>query len=302
MTNLIIISSQLSELEKLKAKSPQVVSKLQFWAAQRLRCRYDTPADFISDTFIAREVDTYLEAIAFSTNANDLLENVERFQYLSLQEKSIIGKLFPFSLPDNTNRKELDWFCQSHWYKLGDGQYTTALEEVVNGITYGGKDVAIITKNAYAADVLNAPNMMIVDVDLDSDTYMPVLYSEDFAIKVLRAFTETYDGNLGFRAYRTAAGLRYICTSHEFNPMSSESDRIMKNLFADDRYRALCRFQGTYRARLTPKPWRSWQNPDASVCRLIGVCGNTKTLHQFKPLIRYHDKATGVSKQSLVLA
>lgn len=307
MSNLIIVSNQLSELEKLKANSPQVVSKLQFWAGKRYQSRYNSHRDFVSDAFIAKEVDAYLEAIAFSTNTNDLLENVRRFQHLSLQEKSIVGKFFPFNLPDNRTKKELDWFCQSHWYKIGDGSYTTAFEEVVSGITYQGKDVAIITRNAYEADVLNAPNMMIVDVDLESDTYTPVVYSESFALGVLQAFVESYGGNIGFRAYKTAAGLRYICTTHEFNPCFLGTDhqpnpsvlssnRIMKSLFADDRYRALCLFQETYRARLTPKPWRAWHDDrDYAVCRLVGIYGNSKILPQFKASIKYHDKVTGAS-------
>jgi hypothetical protein len=58
----------------------------------------------------------------------------------------------------------------------------------------------------------------------------------------------------GFRAYRTRAGLRLLATHAPVEPLASLE--TMTQLGADPLYVKLCKAQQSFRARLTPKPWR----------------------------------------------
>ena len=58
------------------------------------------------------------------------------------------------------------------------------------------------------------------------------------------------------RVYRTSAGLRYLVTHDTFSPTAPETQAAMTALGADPQYIKLCQVQKTFRARLTPKPWR----------------------------------------------
>lgn len=58
------------------------------------------------------------------------------------------------------------------------------------------------------------------------------------------------------RVYRTSAGLRYLVTHDVFSPTDPAAQQAMTALGADPQYIKLCQVQKTFRARLTPKPWR----------------------------------------------
>ena len=58
------------------------------------------------------------------------------------------------------------------------------------------------------------------------------------------------------RVDRTAAGYRCLLVRPGLEPGSNESSDLMRLFGADRRYATLCRVQGCFRARLTPKPWR----------------------------------------------
>ncbi|HEX6371029.1 MAG TPA: hypothetical protein VF006_19080 [Longimicrobium sp.] len=58
------------------------------------------------------------------------------------------------------------------------------------------------------------------------------------------------------RVYRTSAGLRYLVTHDVFSPTDAATQAAMNALGADPQYVRLCQVQKTFRARLTPKPWR----------------------------------------------
>ncbi|HEX8392943.1 MAG TPA: hypothetical protein VF665_11345 [Longimicrobium sp.] len=58
------------------------------------------------------------------------------------------------------------------------------------------------------------------------------------------------------RVYRTHAGLRYLVTHAAFRPEDAEVQTAMAAVGADPQYIKLCRAQKSFRARLTPKPWR----------------------------------------------
>lgn len=58
------------------------------------------------------------------------------------------------------------------------------------------------------------------------------------------------------RVYRTFAGLRYLVTHAPFSPTDAEVQATLAALGSDPQYIRLCQVQKSFRARLTPKPWR----------------------------------------------
>lgn len=58
------------------------------------------------------------------------------------------------------------------------------------------------------------------------------------------------------RVYRTHSGLRYLVTHAPFAPTDPDARAAMTALGADPQYIKLCAVQKSFRARLTPKPWR----------------------------------------------
>lgn len=61
---------------------------------------------------------------------------------------------------------------------------------------------------------------------------------------------------LGVRVYRTAAGLRVIVTGVAASPGSDRARALLTELGSDPLYVELCSTHDSYRARLTPKPFR----------------------------------------------
>lgn len=139
------------------------------------------------------------------------------------------------------------------------------LERIRFSDTTGDRELARITRNGYAARVINAYRAMFVDVDTVPDTGAnPVTGAKIFsrapvtefaAMDALAALIRRC-GDLAFRVYATRAGLRYLCINREFDPTAPETLALMNDLKADARYVTLCRVQKCFRARLTPKPWR----------------------------------------------
>src|SRR5262249_7835846 len=60
----------------------------------------------------------------------------------------------------------------------------------------------------------------------------------------------------GMRVYQTRSGLRYLVTHAPFDPGDADTEAAMQFLGCDPNYMILCRAQKSFRARLTPKPWR----------------------------------------------
>ena len=177
---------------------------------------------------------------------------------------------------------------------------TRALEPVIDTLRGAGdEELARITLNSYAAVVMNARSMLFADIDGRGD---------DARLESVVA----RNTDLAFRVYRTPAGARYLCTSRTFDPRSSESHALLAELGSDPKYALLCRIQNTFRARLTPKPWRAGHRPmdlagrqdikrgdlerflakldtyaAAHYERTVG--SDALTLPELVPLIDYHD-------------
>ena len=137
-------------------------------------------------------------------------------------------------------------------------------EEIVLNISSTQISDAVVTRNHYGSLVLNASHTLFIDVDADEPGVTqplagaflprePKLWQRMF--DDLRVVLQS-EANEGFRIYRTAAGFRLLATTHEFEPGSSPSNRLMQAVGADAAFVKLCRIQKNFRARLTPKPWR----------------------------------------------
>lgn len=197
---------------------------------------------------------------------------------------------------------------QQNWY---DGEYKVLDEEVIDTIHYESKEVSLITENSYKAVILNTDSMLIIDIDINGGGDTPIgtviAQYEEQAIHALKVLSERQE--LNFRVYRTAGGLRAIETTKRWNPTGWDTGRLMKSVYADPLYVALCRNQETFRARLTPKPWRLWDYDDygfsdgkkwmnnkdisnTAVCELIRILGDNHVDDSFKSIISYHDNVT----------
>ena len=183
------------------------------------------------------------------------------------------------------------------------------LEPLVETLRVGSGEAARVTVNVYGALVMNAASALFADVDLVDDEL-----NEDEPVPDEIGDLSRARADLGFRVYRTRAGWRYLCTTRLFDPSSDEARQLLEELGADPKYVLLCRVQNTFRARLTPKPWRARHRPlDVSTTKGIdraalqkyvdrtwgyatardaGRVGRDETLTDLLPLIEYHDRWT----------
>ena len=147
-------------------------------------------------------------------------------------------------------------------------------EEIIREISASiNSSAAIVTRNSYGALILNTTQMMFVDIDVPIDappssSGLLSLFSRKKQPQgpdpAEQAF-ETLKSRLGveagrFRAYRTAGGFRLIAVDALYEPGSTETEEFMNYVQADPAFIKLCRAQKSFRARLTPKPWRIRQS------------------------------------------
>jgi hypothetical protein len=177
-----------------------------------------------------------------------------------------------------------------------------------------------ITRNHYGCLVLNANRALFIDVDVlpAGRANCPVEPWQQVLGDLCTVLSNERDE--GFRMYRTAAGYRIIATRREYEPMSPESAALMESVGADVDFVSLCRVQNSFRARLTPKPWRCGVRrppnffPRESVqqklrfaewlsgyeqacrghatCRYLGHVGPEKIHECITPIVELHDRET----------
>ncbi|MEQ8843534.1 MAG: hypothetical protein RIB58_01670 [Phycisphaerales bacterium] len=199
-----------------------------------------------------------------------------------------------------------------------------------------GNRIAAITTNRYGASVLNTARLVFVDIDFPEPSPPPGLLgrllgrkpaAEDFhgaALSRLRDWASD-DPNRGARVYKTAAGLRYLLTHPMLSPDGEDTAHLMAELSADPLYARLCRAQGSFRARLSPKPWRlgirgtpkltyeklepaddatrKWLHDYRQASQRYAVCALVDQVGHARPtdddtarLIAVHDEHAGVGK------
>ncbi len=197
---------------------------------------------------------------------------------------------------------------------------------------------AVVTRNSYGSLVLNTDRMMFVDVDkkaapkpatsgggffasLFGKPAPPPAPAADPAIEAMKAVIARH--NLSARLYETAAGHRLIITNRPFESASAESEAMLGEFHSDRLYIRLCKLQESYRARLTPKPWRcGFHKPIVSfpfedprdeanfeewrkkydlkaagfaTCKFVGLLGRSSVDPEFEELIQFHDQETKAS-------
>jgi hypothetical protein len=211
--------------------------------------------------------------------------------YQRVPERFVLSKLFPWSWPKSYTEPHLKSKWEDIWYP-DPCAYTVLLEPVIKRLN----DANYTTINSYGSKILNSKSMMIVDVDINNYDFGPtkcyIPETEELAIGVLEIVARKL--GLGFRAYRTCNGLRYIETTRTWDPKRSDTQRVLAQLLCDPLYAALCKSQDTFRARLTPKYWRINGNEDEEIatCELLDVFGNRSVLTIFEEVTDYHDKHT----------
>lgn len=122
----------------------------------------------------------------------------------------------------------------------------------------------VVTRNHYGAEVLNSTSTCFIDVDHIAWTFRDILRNIFGCYGIAEKTLETAEklaakpenADLGFRVYRTAAGMRVIVTGNGLEPRSDRVHALFKAFHADLRYAYLCDLQNCFRARLTPKPFR----------------------------------------------
>jgi len=172
----------------------------------------------------------------------------------------------------------LDRLRQGLGFPKGYAYGTRALrEEILEELRdRSGTVDTLLTRNSYGSVVLNAGQVLFVDIDVPWPTtgqrlarlfgsHRPTPEATTLT-RIRDVLQNDRDGS--YRIYRTAAGFRILATDPLFTPASSTAEHLMKALDADPAFIQLCRVQESFRARLTPKPWRCGQpNPPSSFPR-----------------------------------
>lgn len=211
-------------------------------------------------------------------------------------------------------------------------------EPVVREFNDGAGLRAAVTRNVYGALVLNTRDLMFVDVDVDppkpsaaallsgvmslfGKKPAPEKAAPDPIVERFRHVAEAH--SLGMRVYRTAGGYRGLVTTASFSPADSSSRALLDEFGTDVLYVKLCEKQNSFRARMTPKPWRielrppsvsfpyetpqdqarfdAWQSEyDAAsaqyaVCEFIAEVGSPQSGGLFDDLVAFHDEQTKAS-------
>ena len=206
-------------------------------------------------------------------------------------------------------------------------------EEIVQSIKNGGgKEIGVVSRNLYGALVLNAANAMFIDIDFpdkgESDSLAGAMGKllggkssspEQTYLQNIEQWSQR-NPQWGLRVYRTFGGLRCLITNEVFDPKQARSLDIMSEFGSDALYVKLCQAQESFRARLTPKPWRCgattppsrypWENPRQeqvyreweqryqraasryTVCRLVKQLGADETHPDVAPILTAHDETS----------
>ena len=123
----------------------------------------------------------------------------------------------------------------------------------------------VVTRNRYGAEVLNSAEVLFIDIDEPRLGFLDLFRAKPTGarrtamilaqVKKLVLNAPELRG-LGVRLYETHSGVRAIVTGRFFDPRAASTERLLRRFNADWLYSHLCRRQGCFRARLTPKPFR----------------------------------------------
>jgi len=195
-----------------------------------------------------------------------------------------------------------------------------------------GARAGVLTRNSYGCTVLNTTNLVFVDVDTPRGSVGSFLgrllgrkspdpqtaLEQALAAKARSWISARPDWR--WRLYRTAAGARLIAVHRPLPPGDPQVQQAFEHFGADRLYRALCKTQQCFRARLTPKPWRCetdrppynwpWPNAEAerhfrewereyttkttpyATCRFLEEFGTAPIAREFEDMLQTHDRTT----------
>lgn len=214
-----------------------------------------------------------------------------------------------------------------HKYTYGDRPIREERLEELDGPD--GEPLLVVTRNVYGSLVLNAARALFIDVDEPRRRRSGGLLGMLFGRKAPEPPSPTLDrirhalrelGAGSFRVYRTAAGYRVLGVDREYAPESSDTLDIMSRVGSDPNYIQLCKVQKSFRARLTPKPWRcGTPNPPGqfprtdpfiearfrdwlpgyeaaceghATCALLETIGDAPVADAVRPVLQLHDRMT----------
>lgn len=132
-------------------------------------------------------------------------------------------------------------------------------EEVVDELHFDDQLIGVLTYNSYGALTLNTEQVFFADIDLPRKRWFSFRSKRgSFEDQLLSRIRDLVAGQprIRLRLYRTLAGYRVILTSELIPATEAKSANLLNQLGSDSLYVALCKSQDSYRARLTPKPWR----------------------------------------------
>jgi hypothetical protein len=186
----------------------------------------------------------------------------------------------------------------------------TRAEPLVDVLRGPAGESARITVNAYGSMVMNTTAALFADVDTDDQGPRP--RAERPPASLARVLAGRPD--LAMRTYRTRAGWRYLCTNRTYDPAGDDARELLAELGADARFILLCRVQHSFRARLTPKPWRAGERTvpvfaaraiaredlqrhvdrtwKYATARFVERVGADETLPELRDVVDYHDRWT----------
>lgn len=202
-------------------------------------------------------------------------------------------------------------------YPYGERPLREEIIEAIRGRE--NREIGIITRNAYGALVLNAAQVMFIDIDFPRESGLTaflrtvrkrfgaaVLSPEEERLRGIEQWARMNPG-WGMRVYRTFGGFRCLITDRVFDPTKESTLEVLKGLKSDPLYIRLCLRQECFRARLTPKPWRCgttqppsrypWETSEAELkyrrweteyrratskyttCKLVKEIGGSRQMH-----------------------
>jgi hypothetical protein len=148
-------------------------------------------------------------------------------------------------------------------------------EEILEQLPFG-----VITRNRLGCEILNVEQVMFMDWDIDLRAHLKT-QTRGWLTRIRHALAGPSRSELeaarreckqiryrllrdqfkdlrmlSARLYETHNGFRAIVTSSLFDPAEEVAQALMREFACDPLYARLCKIQGTFRARLTPKFWR----------------------------------------------
>jgi hypothetical protein len=231
----------------------------------------------------------------------------------------------------------LDGGCKTEWlWPYGYPDRPMREEMLREFAGTNGEPAGVLTRNSYGCVVLNTAAMVFVDVDTGNGSVGGFI-SRLFGRKTLspqKALEESLRAKLEawiaarpdwrWRMYRTCAGVRLMAVHQPVPPDDPLVLDAFEQFGGDRLYRALCKNQRCFRARLTPKPWRCdvskppwnwpWPNAEAeahfrewereyvgktaayATCRLLDEFGSAPPAPEFEGMIQTHDRSTRVNE------